>query len=168
MSGSIPRFLLPRGYILPLQLSTSTLRPSRAIRQKLPTCKHASTTTPIPKVFRLEKPAKFNPPSHGKRLKQQIPRHYGPQLTQEQKVEQNTKQYPKMMPPPGSFMFWFLTNRGIHVFISLVRFSCAPANFLYFFPLRPTKGSVLCISSVCTLTQTLSGHPCPPRLIHRL
>lgn len=121
MSSSIPRFLLPRGYTFPYHVNASALRPSRPIHQTLPACKHASTTTPTPKVIRLEKPAKFNPPSHGKRLKQQIPRHYGPQLTQEQKVEQKTKKYPRMMPPPGTFMFWFLTSRGIHTFISLVR-----------------------------------------------
>ncbi|KAF6230405.1 hypothetical protein HO133_004747 [Letharia lupina] len=67
----------------------------------------------------LEKPTKFNPPSHGKRLKQQIPRHYGPQLTGEQRNEQQTKKYPNMMPAPGTFMHWFLTSRGIHTFISL-------------------------------------------------
>ena len=85
---------------------------------RLPQCRYASASATKP--IRLEKPTKFVPPSHGKRLKQHIPRHYGPGLTQVQKKEQATKKYPNMMPPEGTFMYWFLTNRGIHSFISLV------------------------------------------------
>lgn len=121
MSASVPRFLLPRGYAFPHPFSTAVRRPWCADGQTYPLCKRASTNAPPPKIIRLEKPAKFNPPSHGRRLKQQIPRHYGPELTQQQKVEQKTKKYPNMMPPPDSFMYWFLTSRGVHVFITLVR-----------------------------------------------
>lgn len=118
MNALIPRFLLPRGYLYsPSQLPNVAKAP-RTARVRLPACRFASTGTP--KTIRLEKPAKFVPPSHGKRLKQQIPRHYGPELTQTQKTEQATKKYPNMMPPPGTFMFWFLTSRGIHTFITLV------------------------------------------------
>ena len=121
MSAPIPRFLLPRGYAFPHLFSTAVRRPWCPDRQTYPLCKRASTNAPPPKIIRLEMPTKFNPPSHGRRLKQQIPRHYGPELTQQQKVEQKTKKYPNMMPPPDSFMYWFLTSRGVHVFISLVR-----------------------------------------------
>jgi len=38
-----------------------------------------------------------------------------------QKEEQANKQYPRMMPPEGSFLHWFLTNRSIHLWITLVR-----------------------------------------------
>ncbi|KAL9103389.1 MAG: hypothetical protein Q9163_001565 [Psora crenata] len=71
----------------------------------------------MPRV--LEKPAKFSPPSHGKRIKEHMPRHYGPELSQQQKVEQETKQYPRMMPPPGTFMHWFLTTHRIHTWITM-------------------------------------------------
>ena len=121
MSAPIPRFLLPRGYALRHPFLIAVRRPWYPDGQTYPLCKRASTNTPPPKIIRLEKPAKFNPPSHGRRPKQQIPRYYGPELTQQQKVEQKTKKYPNMMPPPGTFLYWFLTNRGIHVTISLVR-----------------------------------------------
>ena len=85
---------------------------------KLPQCRHASADAV--KTIRLEKPTNFVPPSHGRRLKKDLPRHYGPELTSTQKTTQATKKYPNMMPPPGTFMFWFLTNRRIHAFISLV------------------------------------------------
>lgn len=128
MSAPIPRFLLPRGYALPYPIFTTVRRPWSSDGQTYPLCKRASTNAPPPKIIRLEQPAKFNPPSHGRRLKQQIPRHYGPALTQQQKVEQKTKKYPNMMPPEGSFMYWFLTSRGIHLFISLVRLGSRPRS----------------------------------------
>ena len=121
MSAPIPRFLLPRGYALRHPSSTAVRGPWFRDGQTYPLCKRASTNGPPPKVIRLEMPTKFNPPSHGRRLKQQIPRHYGPELTQQEKVEQNTKKYPNMMPPPDSFMYWFITSRGVHLFITLVR-----------------------------------------------
>lgn len=87
----------------------------------VPNIRHASTTPP-PKPRVLAQPDKFRPPSHPSRLRDKTPRYqYGPDLTQEQKTK---KQYPHMMPPEGSFMHWFLTNRTIHLFISLVRKTC--------------------------------------------
>lgn len=78
------------------------------------------------KPIYLEKPARFNPPSHGSRLpsgknkerrqEAALPRSYGPELTEEQRA----KQYPHMMPNEGTFMHWFLTNRAIHAWITLV------------------------------------------------
>ena len=118
MSAPTPRFPLPRGYILSYTQLAKPVRPQQIAYRTLPICRHASASTSKPRV--LEKPTKFNPPSHGKRLKQHVPRRYGPQLTWEQKTEQQRKKYPNMMPPPGTFMHWFLTSRGIHTFISLV------------------------------------------------
>ncbi len=97
-----------------VQLSKPVTPPYRT----LSICRNASASASKPRV--LEKPTRFNPPSHGRRLKQQIPRQYGPQLTEEQKTEQQTRKYPNMMPAPGTFMHWFLTSRGIHTFITLV------------------------------------------------
>lgn len=83
----------------------------------LPSVRYASTTPP-PKPRVLEKPDKFRPPSHPSRLRSKPKYQYGPDLSQEQK----TKRYPHMMPPEGTFLHWFLTNRSIHVWISMVRY----------------------------------------------
>ncbi|KAG8531110.1 uncharacterized protein KY384_004467 [Bacidia gigantensis] len=48
-----------------------------------------------------------------------VPRNYGPELTHEQVARQNTKYYPNMMPPKGTFLHWFLTNTWIHLWITL-------------------------------------------------
>lgn len=125
MSAPIPRFLLPRGYMRPYAPFTpyaqlpKLVKLSQTAHRTPPICRNASASTSKPRV--LEKPTRFNPPSHGKRLKKQVPRQYGPQLTGEQKTEQETKSYPRMMPPKGTFMHWFLTSHGIHTFIVLVR-----------------------------------------------
>ncbi len=125
----MPRFLLAQWHIYSLCRPLSATKTSRIAHKRLPTFRHASASAP--KTIRLEKPTKFVPPSHGKRLKQQILRHYGPQLTQTQKAEQATKKYPNMMPPPGTFMFWFLTSRGIHTFISMVGLLHSPITFFH-------------------------------------
>lgn len=80
--------------------------------------RHASTERPPPPKPRvLEKPDKFRPPSHPSRIRSKPRYNYGPDLTHEQKT---VRQYPHMMPPEGTFMHWFLTNRTIHLYISLV------------------------------------------------
>lgn len=111
---TIPRFLLPHGRQYLHRSSTfQVLRlNSHASRR------HASASSK-PRV--LEKPSKFNPPSHPSRLRSK-PRVYpGPPLSEQQKQDQKTKQYPHMMPPEGTFMNWFLRERSIHVWISMVR-----------------------------------------------
>lgn len=92
---------------------------SKQLRHRLispiPLLRHASTAPPKPRV--LEKPDRFNPPSHGARLpRRQQPKAYpGAPLTS----EQQKKRYPNMMPAEGSWMFSFLTNRLLHVWITL-------------------------------------------------
>ena len=157
MSATIPRFLLPRGYLLSSSRLPRLVKEPQIPYRTLPICRNASASTSKPRV--LEKPTRFNPPSHGKRLKQQIPRQYGPQLTGEQKTEQRTKKYPNMMPAEGTFMHWFLTSRRIHIFISLVRIE--PNSYL----------CLQCIGSFLSIYNTKItpiGSPCPPRLYHRL
>ncbi len=141
-TAHVPRFLPPRGI---------PSRPSRSLTNAYPRpfhkpsplhqtsySRHASTsastsTTPSkPRV--LEKPTKFNPPSHPARLNRPPPRQFpGPPLSDAQKAAQKTKKYPHMMPAEGTFMHWFLTNRSIHVWITLVRFPSSP-------PTRSTTG----------------------------
>ncbi|KAI1004568.1 hypothetical protein K3495_g3643 [Podosphaera aphanis] len=67
----------------------------------------------------LEKPTKFNPPSHGARLRSPVSRYLGPPPSAEEIARQKVKKYPNMMPPPGSFMHWFLHNKVIHLWLSL-------------------------------------------------
>jgi hypothetical protein len=68
----------------------------------------------------LEKPLKFNPPSHGSRLKRNVtPRHYGPQLTPEEVAAQNQRFYPGVMAPEGTWSHWFWNSRLLHVFITM-------------------------------------------------
>ncbi|KEY69542.1 hypothetical protein S7711_02077 [Stachybotrys chartarum IBT 7711] len=106
----IPRFLLPlqgplwRGIRIPL---------SHNIRIRF-----ASTGPDKPVV--LEKPLKFNPPSHGSRLKRgSMPKHYGPPLSAEEVAAQNQKHYPGVMAPEGSWQHWFWHSRALHLFITL-------------------------------------------------
>ncbi|RYP55800.1 hypothetical protein DL771_012391 [Monosporascus sp. 5C6A] len=67
----------------------------------------------------LEKPERFNPPSHGKRLPRSVPRHYGGPMTTEEAQAQRTKQYPGLPPPPNTWSHWFINSRGVHLFITL-------------------------------------------------
>lgn len=119
MASTIPHFLLPRGSLILRDQShilPRTIGPAHRWSQR---CQYATASASSkPRV--LEKPDKFRPPSHGRRLKEHLPKHYGPELTATEKVVQKTKQYPNMFPPEGSFMFWFLTNTSLHMFITLV------------------------------------------------
>ena len=106
---SLPRYLLPRGI---------PNRSSHLIR-------HASSTptknaSKGPRV--LAKPTKYTPPSHPARLPRAAPTNFpGPPLSAKEIAAQKTKQYPHMMPAEGTFMRWFLTNRSIHIYITLVK-----------------------------------------------
>ncbi|KAL1620189.1 hypothetical protein SLS56_009780 [Neofusicoccum ribis] len=133
-SASMPRALARLSSAHPLRPSAAVLplRPS-AHRPLLLRRSYASPSKDgKPRV--LEKPDKFRPPSHPAKLpsRRQKPQYtYGPRLTAEEMAAQRTKKYPNMMPPEGSFMHWFLTNRMLHVYVSLaVLFSLAGYTFL--------------------------------------
>jgi hypothetical protein len=109
----IPRFLLPlqgplwRGISIPLSQNSIRIR-------------FASSSTEKPIV--LEKPARFNPPSHGSRAKRNhVPKHYGPDLTAAEIAAQNAKNYPGMMAPEGTWAHFFWHSRILHTFITMVR-----------------------------------------------
>lgn len=69
----------------------------------------------------LEKPEKFNPPSHGSRLpKKGLPKHYGGQLSSQEVRAQRVKEYPGMPAPEGTWAHWFVNNKAIHLFITMV------------------------------------------------
>lgn len=120
----IPRFLLPlqsplwRGARIPLSASISI--------------RYASTGKPAKPIV-LEKPAKFNPPSHGSRLKRNaLPKHYGPQLTPDDLARQNVKHYPGLMAPEGSWTHWFWHARLLHTVITMVSFASPPRQLVFY------------------------------------
>ncbi|MCJ1280812.1 hypothetical protein MMC26_000129 [Xylographa opegraphella] len=120
MPARISQFLLPRGevYARSSNLASAQIRSRPPPQQRL--CKYASTASSPPKPRVLEKPAKFNPPSHPARRNRPPPRQFpGPPLSESEVDAQRTKQYPNMLPPEGSFMRWFLTSRSIHIWITL-------------------------------------------------
>jgi hypothetical protein len=129
----IPRFLLPlqgplwRGVCIPL---------SSNVYVRFASTRGGPGGGDKPIV--LEKPLKFNPPSHGARLKKNVlPKHYGPQMTADEVRAQNQKHYPGLMAPEGTWQHWFWHSRWLHVFISLVWFS------LSYTPGRPRTASNL-------------------------
>ncbi|KIV97733.1 hypothetical protein PV10_01444 [Exophiala mesophila] len=98
----------------------------------------------------LERPDQFRPPSHPSRLGRRRPTPgpaaYNQGATREEKEKQKTRSYPHTFPNQGTFMHWFLTNRAIHLWI--------------------TMGTLVILASI-TLTQTFLktspyGHLIPP------
>ena len=80
--------------------------------------RQASSTTSPPKPRLLEKPERFNPPSHPSRLRSR-PRQHGPPISEAERQAQKSRRYPHMMPPEGSFLHWFLSSRAVHTWITL-------------------------------------------------
>ena len=105
---------------LPVQVpSVSALYLQSLPHWTLPRYRNASTSSSNPIV--LEKPEKFNPPSHPARLNRRPPRNYpGPPMSESQKLVQKIKQYPNSFPPEGTWRYWFLTTRWIHYSIVMV------------------------------------------------
>jgi hypothetical protein len=141
MSAIIPRFLLPRGSAIWRVKAVASSTACKSIRNVSNKTKHAAASKP--RV--LEKPTKFNPPSHGSKLRKAAPRYPGPALSEDEVITQRTKAYPNMMPPPGTFLHWFVNNRSIHIYITLV---CLPS--------LARKSKVL----------TTLGHSLLPRRLH--
>lgn len=128
---SVPRFLLPRQPLL--------LRQSRLARALVtsPTVRQVSNARQLSAEFErrraaaastkqpvIPQPDKYRPPSHGKTLPRRsdpgVGKVYGPKLSEDDKKRMATKKYPNMMSPEGTFSHWFLNNRVIHVWITMV------------------------------------------------
>ena len=132
--------------------ATLTLHSAQLQRRLLPSIKattlhrNASSSTLPPKPRLLEKPERFNPPSHGARLprSRRTPSYPGAPLTSEQR----TRRYPHMFPAEGTWTFWFLTNRILHVGITLsilisLVFAIQIGDFVHntpYYELLPPKG----------------------------
>jgi hypothetical protein len=122
---AIPRFLLPRGpQLLRARPSTAQLLPLASFR-------HASATAGRPKTLAeqfgkkapvIPQPDKYRPPSHGRRTprSETTMKSYGPKITEDDKERMRTKKYPNMMSPEGTFSHWFLNNKVIHLWITMV------------------------------------------------
>lgn len=102
-----------------LRQSLCPLRP-----KPLSSRRHASSTIPPSKPIVLEQPDKFRPPSHPQRI---VPRRpgrgggaYNQASTPREREDQKTRKYPHMFPNEGTFMHWFLMNKAIHLWITLV------------------------------------------------
>jgi hypothetical protein len=51
-------------------------------------------------------------------------------LTEEDKKRMATKKYPNMMSPEGTFSHWFLNNRAIHLWITMVSLTPHATRYL--------------------------------------
>lgn len=103
-------------------------------RLVLRTASTTSSSQPPPSNPRvLEQPTRFNPPSHGSRLPRSgggrsadqgaavpPPKHYGPALSAAEKEALDSREYPGLPPPPGSWASWFINSRWIHLCLTLV------------------------------------------------
>ena len=49
-----------------------------------------------------------------------MPRHYGPQMTEQRVLELDKTEFPHMLPPRGTWKHWFLTSRLFHTWFALV------------------------------------------------
>ncbi|KAH7366826.1 hypothetical protein B0T11DRAFT_47784 [Plectosphaerella cucumerina] len=106
-----PRFLLPA--LGPMWRAAPRAAGSMRVLRR-----HASTTGKEKPIV-LEKPARFNPPSHGARLPRKTPNHYGGGLTEGEKFAQGKRDYPGLMPPVGSKAHKFINSRNLHMAITL-------------------------------------------------
>lgn len=118
---SIPRFLLPQSGLLWRRANLG----KQVRNSELLTVRYASTTakTAKGKQVVLEKPARFNPPSHGARLPRKNrpqQQHYGGALSSDEVAAQKRTDYPGLMAPKGTWGHWFWNNRAVHICITTV------------------------------------------------
>jgi hypothetical protein len=121
----IPRFLLPRGpFILRphahLYLTlTASLRYASSNNGARPRSLAEQLRNKQPVI---PQPDKYRPPSHGRRTprSETQQKSYGPKLSAEDRDRMRTKKYPNMMSPEGTFSHWFLNNKVIHLWITMV------------------------------------------------
>ncbi|KAK8086338.1 hypothetical protein PG994_001312 [Apiospora phragmitis] len=103
----------------PITPATKPAAPEPVAKAPPPAAAPKPATANPSKPIVLEKPEKFNPPSHGARLPRSVPKHYGGALGSEELMAQKTKEYPGLPPPPNTWSHWFINNKHIHMFITL-------------------------------------------------
>lgn len=127
-SHTIPRFLLPQSGLIWRRLNLGNrLRDCEVLTIRYasssPAASNPSPGTKGAKPIVLEKPERFNPPSHGARLpRKNRPQqaHYGGALSGEDVAAQRKKDYPGLPPPPDSWAHWFWGSRAMHMCITMV------------------------------------------------
>ncbi|KAL2753720.1 hypothetical protein ACRALDRAFT_2044063 [Sodiomyces alcalophilus JCM 7366] len=129
MASSITSATLPPRFLLPALSPMWRAAAARVPRKTTTTAAAAATTfrhastqsgSPSGKTPILEKPARFNPPSHGARLPRNTgPKHYGGALSDAELRAQSRKHYPGMLPPQGTKAHSFIHSRSIHLIITL-------------------------------------------------
>lgn len=118
---TIPRFLLPQSGLIWRRANLGNrLRDSEVliVRYASSVAKNAKG-----KPIVLEKPEKFNPPSHGARLPRKNrpqQQHYGGALSGEDVAAQRKRDYPGLPPPPNTWEHWFWNSRVLHLGITMV------------------------------------------------
>lgn len=114
-TASIPRFLLPQTAPIWRRLRVpGSASPSGRVLVRYASAGKGS------KPIVLEKPERFNPPSHGARLaRKTTPRHYGGELSAEETQAQKVKDYPGLMAPDGTWSHWFWHSRSFHLLITM-------------------------------------------------
>ncbi|KAJ9630406.1 hypothetical protein H2204_008471 [Knufia peltigerae] len=110
-----------------LQIPPASRRSLRAMKSTSLSFHRTASTDQKPVV--LEQPDKFRPPSHPSRLNARrrttttslggVGGGYNQGTTEQEKERQKTRTYPHMFPEKGSFMHWFLTDRWIHIWITM-------------------------------------------------
>ena len=147
----IPRFLLPlqsplwRGVVRSPSRSQITTTTANTIRARHASSSSSSSSSGSSgsadkdKPIVLARPDRFNPPSHGSRLSKggaglgrgrgpvAAPRHYGPTLTAEEVAQQDTRHYPGLMAPKGTWAYWVWHSKTLHTVITLVSL-CLPGR----------------------------------------
>lgn len=122
MTPSIAAASLPPRFLLPALSPAWRIAVRRVPRTATAAIRNASTSSSSRdgKPIVLEKPARFNPPSHGSRLpRNQGPKHYGGNLTDAELKAQKQRDYPGMPPPKGSKAHGIIHSRTLHLCISL-------------------------------------------------
>ncbi|KAJ9605474.1 hypothetical protein H2200_010131 [Cladophialophora chaetospira] len=123
LQRAIPsRVLYNANTFSPLTICRQCLRKQyRNARLRVDHISRRAASTDGQKPIVLEQPDKFRPPSHPARLNRprRSPAAYNQAATREEKQRQQSKSYPHMFPNRGTFMHWFLTDRKIHLWITM-------------------------------------------------
>lgn len=118
---TIPRFLLPQSGLIWRRANLGNrLRDSEVLIVRYASSSVAKDAKGKPIV--LEKPERFNPPSHGARLPRKgrpQQQHYGGALSEEDVAAQRKKDYPGLPPPPNTWAHWFWNSRLLHLGITM-------------------------------------------------
>lgn len=97
----------------------------------------------------IEKPARFNPPSHGARLPrknrpQQL--HYGGALSGEDVAAQRKRDYPGLPPPRNSWAHWFFNSKILHLGITMVSCATRVPTLFYLLHAKPWQGTLVSLA----------------------